>query len=129
MARSGLAVLAALGGAVAGFIVVRLLMSANFYGLMIVGLGAGMGAELVRTRAAFVPYASAVIALGGMIFTEWWFRPFAADQSFGYFLTHLQDLTGVTIAFIVVGTAIAWWFPFSRGRASATQSKGDAQRE
>ncbi|MFO0962556.1 MAG: hypothetical protein U0625_06570 [Phycisphaerales bacterium] len=129
MARSGLAVLAALGGAVAGFVVVRLLMGAGFYGLMIVGLGAGMGAELVRTRAPFVPYASAAIALAGMIFTEWWFRPFSADTSFGYFLTHLQDLTGVTIAFLVVGTAIAWWFPFSRGRAMTSQSKGDAQRE
>lgn len=129
MARSGLAVLAALAGAVAGFVVVRLLLSAGIYGLMIVGLCAGIGAELARARAAFVPYASAAIALAGMIFTEWWFRPFTIDESLGYFLTHLQDLTGVTMAFLVVGTAVAWWFPFSRARALPAESKGDAQRE
>jgi hypothetical protein len=48
-------------------------------------------------------------ALGLAIFSEWKFRPFEADQSFSYLLSHLSSLTPVTLLMIGVGAVIAFW--------------------
>jgi len=50
----------------------------------------------------------AVIALIAGIVSEWRLRPFIADNSFGYFITHLQQLRPITL--IMIGAVFAFWF-------------------
>lgn len=126
MKNNALAIMGALAGAVVGYFVCSWLAGQGFYALMVAGLLVGFGAELGKSRSMAVPVASGVIGLAAGILTEWMQSPFIADASLGYFLANLHQLKWLTLIFIVLGAAAAFWFPLSRLRAlRARDAQGD----
>jgi Ca2+/Na+ antiporter len=100
---------AAVGG-VLGFYTFRWLWGQGFYGLMIPGALLGLGCSLLARHTSIVRgVLCGIAALGLALFTEWWFRPFAADDSLQYFLVHVKDLNATTLLMTVVGALIAYW--------------------
>ena len=64
----------------------------------------------------------ALLALIGGIISEWRLRPFATDNSFSYFITHLQHLRPITLIMIAIGAVFAFWFSATgRRRAPASE--------
>ena len=59
------------------------------------------------------------------IVTEWRFAPFVADESFSFFVRHLNELKPLTLILIGVGAVLGFWFGVGRAggvwrRRSAT---------
>jgi hypothetical protein len=105
-----LGLVGAIVGGVLGFYTFRWLLGQDYYGLMIPGAFLGLGCGLLSqhhslTRGILCGVAALIFAL----FTEWWFRPFVADESLKHFMTHLTDLKPVTLLMAVVGAFIAFW--------------------
>ena len=108
--RFPLACIGAVIGAALGAMVVRLAAKSGFYAMPLVGLGAGLGASaLARKPGLAFGIIAALVALIGAILTEWWLFPFVADGSLGYFVQHLQDLSGFKILLHVIGVGLAFW--------------------
>jgi hypothetical protein len=107
-----------LGGAVLGGLIGHVafgwLLNQGFYGLVLPGGLLGLGAGLATGRSRWPAVVCGVLALLLGLLTEWRFRPFNADASLGYFLTHLQQLKSVTWLMLTAGTAIGFWVPFRR---------------
>ena len=100
----------AIVGGVVGFYTFGWLLSYGFYGLMIPGAFVGLGCSLAASHPSTTRgILCGLAALGLAIFSEWKFRPFEADQSFSYLVTHLTSLTPVTLLMIGVGAALAFW--------------------
>jgi hypothetical protein len=100
---------AALGGLL-GFYTFGWLFGQGWYGLMIPGAFLGFGCSLLaRHRSTARGIVCGIAAIGLGLYTEWRFRPFAADDSFQYFLLNVKDLTPVTLIMLVIGTLIAFW--------------------
>jgi hypothetical protein len=105
-----LGLVGAIVGGVLGFYTFGWLLSYGFYGLMIPGAFLGLGCSLLARHPSTIRgVLCGVAGLGLAIFSEWKFRPFAADESLSYLLTHLTSLTPVTLLMIGVGAAIAFW--------------------
>jgi hypothetical protein len=118
-----LGLVGAIIGGVLGFYTFRWLFEHGFYGLMIPGALVGLGCSLLAqhpSSARGLLCGAAALGLG--IFTEWKFRPFAADESFSYFMSHLTQLSPVTYLMLGVGTVISGWIGgdagFGGGRAT-----------
>jgi hypothetical protein len=111
--------LLALGGAVCGgavgYAAFWLLARMGIYGLVLpgalLGLGGGALAGGYSNRIGIVCGGLALVA---GILTEWRFAPFRADASLGYFITHLQDLSTLTLVTMAGGGLFGFWF--GRGR-------------
>ncbi len=101
----------AAAGGVVGYFVFVWLVGQNFYAMILPGaaLGAG-GTLLLRERSQVFGVVCAALAIPLSVFAEWKMFPFVADDSFSYFLTHLQDLIPVHIIMIVLGVLCAYWF-------------------
>ena len=71
----------------------------------------GLGCSLLARHPSNGRGSCAAWPLLGLgLFTEWRFRPFDADDSFQYFLTHVKDLSLVpTLLMIGIGALIAFW--------------------
>jgi hypothetical protein len=105
-----LGLVGAIVGGVLGFYTFGWLIYYGFYGLMIPGAFLGLGCSLAARHPSTIRgILCGLAALGLAIFTEWKFRPFEADQSFSYLVTHLTSLTPVTLLMIGVGAFIAFW--------------------
>jgi len=108
-----------LGGAVCGALVgyfgFFLLTRLGFYGLILPGalLGIGCG-SLSGRKSNELGIACGLLALLAGIITDWRFEPFIKDDSFAYFVTHLQDLDKITLIEIAGGVLFGFWF--GRGR-------------
>lgn len=118
-----------LGGAVLGGLVGHFafgwLVNQGFYGLVLPGGLAGLGAGLSSCRSRWLSVVCGVLALVMGLLTEWRFFPFNADDSFSYFLCHLHQLKPITLLMLAAGTAIGFWVPFRRvepDRGSSPQS-------
>ncbi len=67
------------------------------------------------------------------LYSEWKFAPFRADDSFGYFMSHVADLKPITQGMIVLGAFFAYWMGRDAGfgllpiavRQGATPEKRD----
>jgi hypothetical protein len=70
------------------------------------GLGCGL---LAQHRSLARGIVCAVAALLLSLFTEWKYHPFVDDNSFTYMVTHLKDLSPVTLLMMAIGTIIAFW--------------------
>jgi hypothetical protein len=71
----------------------------------LVGLGSGLVSNRPsRTRGVICGIA----ALGLGIFAEWWNAPFKADESLGYFLSHIFQLQPLVLVMIALGTLLGW---------------------
>lgn len=104
----------AVAGAIVGHVLCVWMARQGFYALVLPGGLAGLGAGCFRCRAIWVAVVSAFIGLGATLVTEWHLAPFIADDSFGYFVTHVGLLRPVTLAMMAIGTALAFWMPFRR---------------
>ncbi len=113
-----LALVGAFGGGLVGYHLFFWIAGYGFYALILPGtlLGLGGGA-LCRKKSRAGGVLCGVLALGLGVYTEWRFAPFAADDSFSFFITHLHELTPVTQLMIAVGGLFAYWF--GQGREDA----------
>jgi hypothetical protein len=111
-------ILLALGGACVGgalgFFGFYLLAKQGFYALVLPGGLLGLCAGIVPTRSILVAVVCGLAATALGLFTEFHFFPFVADESLGYFLSHLGSLKPVTWLMIAVGGAIGFYVPFRR---------------
>lgn len=86
----------------------------GFYSLVLPGalLGLGFGLASQQRSVVFgVMCAIAALALG--MYSEWSYF-FIQNNSFWYFLAHVNELNPITWIMLVVGTLMAFWF--GRGR-------------
>jgi hypothetical protein len=119
-----LAVAGAIGGGAAGFFVFWWLLRHGFYAMMIPGAALGLaGGSLLKARSQVFGVVCGVAALALGIFAEWWTAPWDKDQSLGYFLSHLSDLTSVTLIMIVLGGVFGYWFGQGRTVAGCAADK------
>ena len=102
---------AALGGIV-GYCAFFWIEHQGFYALALPGGLLGLGAAWRPNRSLAVAIVCGVAALTLGIFTEWMYRPFKADHSFAYFVTHVWQLKPLTLLIIAIGTAVGFWVPF-----------------
>jgi hypothetical protein len=110
--------LLALGGAVAGgvlgYFAFRWILTYGFYALVLPGGLVGIGAGIARNRSVWVAVVCGILALALGVFSEYRAFPFIADDSLGYFLAHLHQLSPVTLLMIGLGAFIGFWIPFRR---------------
>jgi hypothetical protein len=105
----------ALAGGVLGYFAFLWIARQGLYALALPGVLTGLaGGWLVERRSvAFAAVCAALALLAGIV-SEWRLRPFLADNSFGYFLTHLQQLRPITLIMIALGAVFAGWFALGR---------------
>ena len=105
---------AAIGGVV-GYLLFGWIASQGFYALIIPGAALGFGFALgARRHRVGYGVLCAILALGLGLFSEWRNFPFNADESLGYFLTHLHQLKPMTWIMILIGCVFA--FSLGQGR-------------
>ncbi|NND98344.1 MAG: hypothetical protein HKN47_13565 [Pirellulaceae bacterium] len=115
-------------GGVVGYYVFDFAMDQGFYALAVPGTLLGLGCGLfsrIHSRALGVICAVAALLLS--IFIEWQLAPFIADDSFGYFVTHLHQCRTMTLIMIAIGTAAGFWF--GMGRHSGPMQSVPADRD
>lgn len=101
----------ALVGAIAGYVLFRLLLRSGLYGIMVPGALLGFGAALAaRGKSQVLGIICAVAAIGLAIWAEWSVMPFIKDNSFGFFLAHLHELPPMHLIMMALGVAAAYWF-------------------
>lgn len=110
VASHALGMLGALAGGAVGYWAFFWAAGQGFYALILPGglLGVGCGL-LARHTSPVRGVACGVAAVVLGAFTEWRFRPFFADGSFGYLLSHPGKLQPLTLVMIGVGGLIAFW--------------------
>src|SRR5262245_5119306 len=80
-------------GGLVGFFVFQWLAKSGLYGMMIPGALLGLGAGLAaRGHSIPLGVVCAIAAIGLSIFAEWKVFPFVKDNSFSFFLAHLNQL-------------------------------------
>jgi len=111
-------ILLALGGACVGgtlgFFGFGWLLQQGFYALVLPGGLLGLGAGIVPTRSILVAVVCGLFATALGVFAEFHFRPFVADESLTYFLSHLGSLKPFTLLMIAAGGALGFYVPFRR---------------
>jgi hypothetical protein len=114
-----LGIVGAVAGGAIGVIACWLVSLEGFQGLVLSGAGLGLGCgALSGDKSNGLGAVCAVAAVPLEIVTEWWLRAFLRDDSFSYFVGHLQDLPKTTLVSIAVGALFAFWF--GRGREGGT---------
>jgi len=112
---------AAVGGA-AGYFLFGILWRQGYYALAVpaalMGLGCGFASGMA-SNALGATCAAAGIGLA--IFIEWQWSPFRVDGSLGYFLTHLQNLKGMTQFMIALSGIFGFWFGKGRGERAVAE--------
>jgi hypothetical protein len=103
----------AIGGAI-GYWGFFWIAGQGFYALILPGGLLGIGAGLFRSRSLLLATICGIAATLLGVFTEWKFAPFIADKSFGYFLTHVNELRGITLILIALGGIIGFYGPFAQ---------------
>jgi hypothetical protein len=105
-----LGLVGAVAGGVLGYYIFLWLIDQGFYGLMIPGALLGLGCGLLSGHASQVRgvlCGIAAVFLG--MFSEWHFKWFADDPSFGYLVTHFHQKATLTIVMLVLGAFFAYW--------------------
>src|SRR5215216_985515 len=89
-----LGVVGAIGGAVLGFWGVGVLARQGFHAVVLpAGLPGIIGGAVARKRSVLWGIGCGSFGLAAGILTEWRYRPFIADHSLGYFISHIGDIT------------------------------------
>jgi hypothetical protein len=113
--RVGLA--GALAGGVVGYFAFSWALGQGFYAPVLpggmVGIGGGL---LVKDRSVLRATVCGLLALGLGGFAEWRLRPFIADHSLGYFLTHLHQLSPLTLVAVIGGGVLGYWLALGKAR-------------
>ena len=117
-----------IGGAI-GYFLFGWILSFNFYALVLPEALVGLGCSLLTSNRSMIRgILCGVAALILGLYTEWSYRPFNADGSLHYFLTHLRDLTGVTQAMLAIGAFLAFWLGKDSGYTGAFGERAARQR-
>lgn len=106
-----LGIAGAIAGGVVGYFATAWILSQGFYALALPGALLGLGCGRfsgMRSPPLGIVCGVAGLALGLM--TDWMLRPFIADDSLVYYLTHLSDLKPFTMMMIVLGGYFGWSF-------------------
>ncbi len=111
-----LVLLGAVIGGLLGYVTFFAIARRGLYGLALPGGLLGLGAGIFKTRSKAVPVLCGFLALALGLFTEWRFAPFAADAGLGYFMSHVHQLSPLTLVMVAAGTLIGFWVPFRRGQ-------------
>jgi hypothetical membrane protein len=102
-------------GGVIGFFVFQWALRQGFYLLALPGMLVGLGGSLlIRRRSMALAIVCGVLAVLLGIFSEWKCLPFTADDSLGYFLSHLGDLRAMTLIMLVLGGFCGFYFALGR---------------
>ena len=123
-------ILAAIGGAVGGFVGYHAFFwvaDQGYYGMMIPGGLLGLGCGLLarhRSQARGAVAGLAGLCLG--VFTEWKFAPFNADGGFTYMVTHIHDVIPIHLIMIVLGAVFAYWLGKDGGLGRLVPAKATA---
>ena len=105
-----LSLIGAVVGAALGFFAFGWILRQGLYAIMLPGALLGFGASLTAPRRSQVRgILCGVAALAVGLFAEWHYRPFVADESLGYFLTHVGDLLPIAKIMILVGALLGYW--------------------
>jgi hypothetical protein len=105
-------------GAVVGWFAFGWLVSQGLYGLALPGALLGLGCGLISGGVSTVNAVLCAVLAGVLgLVLEWRHRPFVADESFGFFLSHLHELKGITWVMVALGSVFAYWFGRGRSRA------------
>lgn len=112
--RDLLGLLGALSGGVLGYFGFVWLVGQGFYAMVLPGGLVGMGAGLVKGGSIALAIASGIVALAVSLYAEWRVFPFAADESFSFFMQHLHEKAPMKLIMMAAGTAIGFWIPFRR---------------
>jgi hypothetical protein len=119
----------AIAGGALGFLIFQWLWSQGFYGLMIPGALLGLGCSLLaRHNSVIRGVVCGIAAVALALFTEWRFRPFAADDSLPYFVAHVKDLSATTFLMTAVGALIAYWVAKDGGLPGYSRTSPRAER-
>src|SRR5262245_61877252 len=113
----------AAAGGIVGYYAFLWAYHQGFYALILPGGMIGVGAGLAKNQSVLLAVVCGVAALALGLFAEWSARPFSKDESFGYLVTHVTDLTPITLIMLAVGTIIGFYIPFSRA-ADAGRRRG-----
>ena len=111
----GSGVLGALTGGALGYAIFFWAVGQGFYALALpptlLGLTAGYFARGKSKKLAIICGA---LGLCLCLLIEWRFRPFVADQSLVFFLTHLHKLQPMTWIMIALGSFFSYWLALGR---------------
>jgi hypothetical protein len=100
---------AAVGGIV-GYLAFFWIVRQGFYALALPGLLLGLGCGLISgVKSKSIGLVCGVLGLALGLFTEWKFAPFAADDGFTFFLSHITHKTRITLISIVGSGVLAFW--------------------
>jgi hypothetical protein len=114
MKHNLLALLGAAAGGALGYFAFFWIWDHGFYALALPGALVGLGAGFVMNRSIWVAVVCGFGALALGLCTEYRRAPFIADDSLGYFLSHVHTLSPVTLLMIALGAFIAFWVPYRR---------------
>lgn len=111
-------------GGVVGYFAFSWLLGFGMYAMLLPGALVGLGCgNLSRGYSIVLGCIAGVSALALGIFLEWTFLPFAADESLGFFLANLHQLTPITMLMIIGGAILG--FVFGKGRPGFVMQKSD----
>ena len=111
----GRGVLGAVLGSVAGYYLFTWLLTQGYYGLAMPAILLGVGFGMLAGRPMILGgLFCAVSGLALMVFCEWSTSPFVKDDSLQFFVMNIANLKPVTLGFMALGMAGAFWF--GRGR-------------
>jgi hypothetical protein len=99
-----------------GYFLFAWFLKYGFYAMIAPGGLIGVGASIWKHRSKLLPMVTGISALGFGFVAEWLQRPWVKDESFGYFIRHLSDLTPVTWLMILAGAALSFYLPYAQYR-------------
>src|SRR5204863_7994891 len=109
-----LVLIGAAAGGIAGYTLFWYAEKWGFYAIVLPRALLGIGAGLARNRSVPVALVCGLLAFGLGLFTEWRHHPFVRDGRIEYFITHIHELTPITLGLIGLGGFIGFWMPFRR---------------
>jgi hypothetical protein len=107
-------IIAAVFGAILGYLGFVWMADQGVYALALPGCLLGLGAGMAGNRSQSLANVCGLGALGLGLFAEWKRFPFAVDDSLSYFVLHVHHLQPWTMLMLGVGTILGFWIPYSR---------------
>lgn len=111
--------LGAVLGGVVGYYAFLWIGSQGFYALPLPPVLLGWGAaRAAGQKSVWLARLCAVAGLIVGLWSEWRFRPFLADNSLPYFLSHLHELEIITWLMLALGVYFSYKLPLEAGNAT-----------
>jgi hypothetical protein len=116
-------------GGIVGYVASVWLARQGLYALVLPGAMLGLGCAVLLQRSsnlAGILCGIAALPLG--LLCEWRIKPFIADSSLAYFVTHLHQLTTVTWIMVVIGAVFAFWLGKGSDAYYSQRRNGSAEK-